>query len=288
MKKISVVVPVYNVEKYLETCLNSIINQSYKNLEIIVVNDGSTDNSLEICKKYQKLDNRIILIDQKNKGLSAARNVGILKATGDYIHFIDSDDFITLNYYEKMLEALSDTDADIVVGGFYYEKYKESSIKYDSVYCYTGMEDKFIKSQLYFKRFVWRYLIKRSLLKDNNILFTEGRYFEDWDFTIHVTILANKIITAPGTEYFYRKNQDGIMLSRDSLKSKKRKEDKKYMKKLMKGLLEKYSISLPEKVLLSKFRYYFLFIPFLTKCIYFGRLTRIKYYLFGIRLFTRR
>ncbi len=286
MKKISVVIPVYNVEKYLETCLNSVINQTYKNLEIIVVNDGSKDSSLEICKKYEKLDNRIILIDQKNRGLSGARNVGIKKATGDYIHFLDSDDYITLNYYEKMIEALSDTDADIVVGGFYYEKYAaKNSVRYDYPYCYTSMEDKFIKTQLYFKRFAWRYLVKRTLLVDNNILFTEGRYFEDWNFTVHITILANKIITAPATEYFYRKNQDGIMLGRNKLKAQKRKEDSKYMENLTNELLNKYNIHFAKDVLLYKFRYYFLFIPVLTKCVYLGK---VKYYLLGIRLFTRR
>ena len=287
MKKISVIVPVYNVEKYLETCLNSIINQSYKNLEIIVVNDGSTDSSLEICKKYQKLDNRIILIDQKNKGLSGARNVGILKATGEYIHFIDSDDYIALNYYEKMLEALADTDADIVVGGFYYEKYAvRDSVRYNFPYCYTNMDDKFIKTELYLKMFAWRYLVKKTLLTDNNILFTEGRYFEDWDFTTHITILANKIITAPDTEYFYRANQNGILLGRNRAKRKKRKIDSRYMKKLKENLLKKYNISLSKKTsFLYKFRYYFLFIPVFSKYVYVGK---IKYYLFGIRLFTRR
>ena len=286
MKKISVIIPVYNVEKYLETCLNSVINQTYKNLEIIIINDGSTDNSLSICKKYEKLDKRIILIDQDNKGLSGARNVGIKKATGDYIHFLDSDDYINLNYYEKMIEALDNTDADMVVGGFYYEKYAaKNSVRYDYPYCYTSMEDKFIKTQLYFKRFAWRYLVKRTLLVDNNILFTEGRYFEDWDFTTYITILANKIITAPRTEYFYRKNQDGIMLGRNKLKAQKRKEDAKYMQKLTDKLLEKYDISLPDNVLLYQFRYYFLFIPVLTKCVYLGK---VKYYLLGIRLFTRR
>ena len=107
---ISVVVPVYNVEKYIDRCLNSIINQTYRKLEIIIVNDGSTDNSRKIIDKFSKMDSRIIVIDKNNGGLSEARNVGINAATGDYITFIDSDDFVSYDYIEylySLIEKLS-------------------------------------------------------------------------------------------------------------------------------------------------------------------------------------
>ena len=104
--KISIVIPVYNVEKYVSKCLQSVVNQTYRNLEIIIVNDGSTDNSVEIVKKYKKIDQRIKLINKENGGLSSARNAGISLVTGQYVTFIASDDWISSNYTDEMvLEA---------------------------------------------------------------------------------------------------------------------------------------------------------------------------------------
>ena len=101
---ISVIVPVYNVEKYLEECLDSIQDQTYSDIEVILVNDGSTDSSKEICKKYCKQDSRFLLINQENQGLSAARNKGVEISTGEYIVFVDSDDIIKTNYLEKLMQ----------------------------------------------------------------------------------------------------------------------------------------------------------------------------------------
>ena len=110
---ISVIIPVYNVEKYLEKCLNSVLSNTYKNLQIIVVNDGSTDNSGSICDVYAEKDNRITVIHQENKGLSSARNAGLAAATGKYIGFVDSDDMISPVMYEELLWAITNTAADI-------------------------------------------------------------------------------------------------------------------------------------------------------------------------------
>ncbi|MFQ6739306.1 MAG: glycosyltransferase family 2 protein, partial [Alphaproteobacteria bacterium] len=117
MDKVSVIIPVYNTEKFLPQCLNSIIYQTYKNLEIIIVNDGSTDNSDEICQTFAKHDKRIKIIYQTNSGVSAARNKGLLNATGDYVHFIDSDDYINLDYYEKIISGNKNINADIIATG---------------------------------------------------------------------------------------------------------------------------------------------------------------------------
>lgn len=116
MKKellVSVIVPIYNNEKYLDKCIISIMEQTYQNLEIILINDGSTDNSINICRKYQEKDSRIIYIEQKNSGVSKARNLGLDKARGTYIAFVDSDDFVEKNYIEKMLNAVIENNADI-------------------------------------------------------------------------------------------------------------------------------------------------------------------------------
>ena len=127
--KISVIVPVYNVENYLSQCLKSIINQTYKNLEIICVNDGSTDKSLMILKEYEKKDKRIKVINQNNKGLAATKNVGMKIATGDYITFVDSDDYIDLNVYEKCIESIIKYNKpDIVVYQIHFEYLKNKEL----------------------------------------------------------------------------------------------------------------------------------------------------------------
>lgn len=114
MELISVIVPVYNVEPYIAECIESIQNQSYQHLEIILVNDGSTDDSGDICDQYAAYDNRIKVIHQENAGLSAARNAGIEVSTGDYIAFVDSDDYIGITVYEDMLKLMKDHNLDII------------------------------------------------------------------------------------------------------------------------------------------------------------------------------
>ena len=118
-EKISVIVPVYNVEQYLERCVDSIINQTYKNLEIILVNDGSTDNSGQLCDKLAKKDNRIRVIHKENGGLSDARNVGIDEAKSDLIGFIDSDDYIDEDMYELLINNMKNANADLSMCGHY-------------------------------------------------------------------------------------------------------------------------------------------------------------------------
>lgn len=118
MEKISIIVPIYNSEKYLERCLNSIINQTYRNIEIILINDGSKDRSLEICQKYKKIDNRIQIINKKNSGVSDSRNVGLENSSGEYIQYVDSDDYLNLNACEVLLENIKKSNASLVICGF--------------------------------------------------------------------------------------------------------------------------------------------------------------------------
>ena len=116
--KVSIIIPVYNNEKYLEVCIESACNQSYSNLEIILVNDGSTDNSLNICKNYAEKDIRIKIIEKNNSGVSSARNVGLKKSTGEYILFLDSDDYIDTNMIKDMVYKIKKYDTDLVICGF--------------------------------------------------------------------------------------------------------------------------------------------------------------------------
>ena len=122
MVKVSVIVPAYNVEGYINDCLESLVNQTLKEIEIIVVNDGSTDRTSEIISKFSAKDSRMKIINQENQGLSAARNNGMQQATGEYIGFVDSDDYIDLDFYEKLYEAAKTNDADISVASILKHK----------------------------------------------------------------------------------------------------------------------------------------------------------------------
>ena len=115
--KVTIVIPVYNTENYLDKCLSSVVNQTFSDIKVIIVNDGSTDNSLEICKKYAVNDKRITLIDKVNEGVSIARNIGINLAEGEWIYFLDSDDFLDLNTLENLVIEAHSSDADIIQFG---------------------------------------------------------------------------------------------------------------------------------------------------------------------------
>ncbi|MDR1049165.1 MAG: glycosyltransferase, partial [Synergistaceae bacterium] len=150
VNKLSVVIPVYNTEKYLSKCLEHIIHQTYTNLEVIVIDDGSSDNSASIADEYEKRDQRIKVIRQPNSGPSAARNRGLEAATGDYVHFMDSDDFVELDYYEKMLAVAVHTQADIVCGEVVQPG--TSLPRFSCTEILTSLEDKILKIQA--QRFV--------------------------------------------------------------------------------------------------------------------------------------
>lgn len=127
--KISIIIPVYKVEPYLRQCLDSVVNQTYKNLEIILVDDGSPDNCGAICDEYAKKDERIRVIHKRNEGLPAARNEGIRAATGEWLAFVDSDDWCELDYYEKLIDAVKGHEADIFWAGGGLREYEHTCKK---------------------------------------------------------------------------------------------------------------------------------------------------------------
>ena len=195
MEKISVIVPVYNVEGYLSNCLDSIICQSYKHLEIICVNDGSTDNSPGILEEYARKDNRIIIITQKNAGLSAARNTGISAATGNYVGFVDSDDWIDQDTYQSAFEEFRKDDSiDIVCWGANviaedgYTVNVEPSRKYHKI-CLTGKHKIDRENVLKTQVTTWNKLYKSSIIKQNNLTFPDGLLYEDnvffWKYIVN-------------------------------------------------------------------------------------------------------
>ena len=209
---ISVIIPVYKVEKYLEQCLVSVIFNSYKNLEIIIVDDGSPDNSAAIYNKYVELDERIIIITQENRGLSAARNTGIKAATGEYIHFMDSDDYIDLKFYEELISDALQYDADIVAGGVKMTN-TVVTIKYDTRIICVDLFTKIQKLQCAKYGYVWRYLFRRNFLIENEFQFAVGKYFEDLPFTLPAVKAANRVVINPNTFYHYIRRPGTITTS---------------------------------------------------------------------------
>lgn len=206
---VSVVIPVYNVEKYVERCLKSIINQTYKNLEIIIVNDGSTDNSGKICEKYL-YDKRIKIINKDNGGLSDARNCGIKASNGKYITFIDSDDYVSLNYIKYLIETLLDNNLDIVECNFVrtnendyqFEDYKYEVRIYDNLY--------YLENEIGFS-IAWNKIYKKSIFRENNIEYPLGKLNEDEGTTYKLVYHSKKIGFINIDLYAYYNNAFSIM-----------------------------------------------------------------------------
>lgn len=216
--KISIIIPAYNVEKYIGECLLSIIKQTFKELEIIIINDGSTDRTEEIIKLFMK-DKRIKLISQENQGLSNARNKGISIAKGEYIGFIDSDDWIDKNYYEELLKTISKYKADYAIASVLKHKkfYKKYNVLHKKENIAISLKDKIKISEDRTHRLfnVWNKLYKKDFLLSNNITFPEGRIFEDTTFNIKAIFYAKKIVTVPKVKYHYRQRTNSIINSKD-------------------------------------------------------------------------
>lgn len=219
MKKISVVIPVYNVEKYLSECLDSVINQTYKDLQIILVDDGSTDFSGKICDVYAEKDNRITVVHQKNAGAGAAKNTGLELIDGDYFSIIDSDDYIELDMYEKMVNSLEKYNADIVQCLFrnvYVNDSFDRKYKIKSNYPKVLTSKRFLKEYLYDWKYAifWNKLFKSSLLKE--IRFPVGRKIDDEFFTYKLVCNAKKVVNIDNMLYNYRMRKTSVMNENNS------------------------------------------------------------------------
>lgn len=214
MKKVSIIVPIYNVEFYLRKCLDSIINQSYSNLEIILIDDGSTDRSGEICDEYSKLDNRIIVIHNNNKGVSYSRNYGIRLSTGKYILFIDSDDTVDKNYVYYLLMENKDDKYDIVYCGIRdIFEYKKKCIIKDRLIKENRLSGE-LKKDYYFLIELLRVsvvkLYNADIIKKYEILFSENiSSGEDqiFNFKYYKHVKKYKLINLPLYNYYHRENK---------------------------------------------------------------------------------
>ena len=214
---ISIVVPVYNVEKYIHECLESILYQSYKNIEVIIVNDGTLDNSIAKIEDLLK-DKRTRLISQVNQGLSAARNTGIKAALGEYISFIDSDDKVKSSFIETLYDKANETNADIVRGSFrnFDGNIPEGWITDFNISPSRGTEALryFLNNNVSFV--VWSSLYRTTFLRENRLEFTEGILLEDGDFTTRSYINASVVATSDAPNYYYRVRPGSILTSNNA------------------------------------------------------------------------
>lgn len=188
MPKVSVIVPVYNVEKYIRNCLDSLINQTLLDIEIVIVNDGSPDNSEDIIEHYlKKYSNKMKYVKKENGGLSSARNYGIPYATGEYVAFLDSDDYVELNMYETMYNKAVEGNYDMVECNFIWEYPKRKKV--DIGEKYNGTKEALEKARVV----AWNKLYKREILVNSNIIFPKGLRYEDVEFFYKILPNLNKI-----------------------------------------------------------------------------------------------
>ncbi len=204
-KKISIIVPVYNLELYVERCLNSLVNQTLKEIEIIVINDGSTDKSKEIIEKISnQYPNIIKLFDVPNMGAAKARNFGLSKATGEYIGFVDGDDYVSKDMYEKLYNKAIEENADIVTTAYYKEKEEkceEKGTKQSECFGYSLHEQPNILIESF--PYIWNKIFKRDLIIKNELEFEDLKIYEDLVFTYKLFLTANKISKVYEPLYFY-------------------------------------------------------------------------------------
>lgn len=237
MIKVSVIIPVYNAEKYLKECLDSVINQTLKEIEIICINDCSTDSSLKILEEYAKKDNRIKIFntEKSSGGPATGRNIGIEKSIGEYIGFIDNDDYIDKRFYEELYKTAKKYDADIVNNLNIIDYYENG--KYEKNWCHINNYTKkqkleyeiilnkkdFMKhGKFFFTYYVWNKLYKRSFIIDNNIKFIvfpnigdDGS--DDWTFNIELIINNPIAVCNNKIQYYYRKRETSLYSTHKSI-----------------------------------------------------------------------
>lgn len=219
---ISIIVPVYNSEKYLDKCLECLVGQTYSNLEIILVDDGSTDSSLVICKKFQKSDSRIKIIEKKNEGAGAARNAGLSHASGELIMFIDSDDWIELEMLEHLHGLMMEHRADLAVCNYFIENPDGSNrVCYSMQLDQSPFETEKVQKCIYLLdsqgklAYLWNRMYRRSIIQENNLkfdnFFTTG---QDLDFNLKYLYHVRKCVISDEPYYHYIKHGTGSLCAR--------------------------------------------------------------------------
>ncbi len=218
MEKVTIIIPIYNVEKYLREAIESAINQTYKNLEIILVDDGSTDNSGRICDEYISVDERIKVIHKKNGGLSDARNAGLDNCTGEYIMFLDSDDFLEPDAVENMHKEIVEKDADYVIGNYINateegEKWEKPVFDLEKYKPFKLSIHDYMNSFFIMNSSVCNKIFKKEFIDELNLRFVVGLPAEDAIFTTYCFIKSEKVYYIPNLVFNYRQRKGGSISS---------------------------------------------------------------------------
>lgn len=215
-KKVSIIMPAYNAEKYISKCIESIINQSIKEWELIIIDDGSTDSTGQICEGYKKNDTRIQVFHQKNSGVSIARNKGIENAGGTYIAFVDSDDILTPDSLKNRIQLIK--DSDMAIAAYEIIDQHEKNIKRMpecKKYFWNrnqGLHNVIIGEEIGYQGYLWNKLFVRKIIMDNELKFLPGiAYNEDRLFIVEYLLCSKKIHLNDEIVYVYRQNEDGAM-----------------------------------------------------------------------------
>lgn len=250
MTKLSIIVPVYNVEKYLPKCLESLIKQTLKDIEIICVNDGSTDNSLAILKEFASKDSRIRIIDNQHQGVAKTRNTGIEQSTGEYIGFVDSDDYIDIDFFEKLYNSATKSNSDIAIASILKHKnfFNIYNAKYTKEEIAITIQDKIklCEDKKHFFFYAWNKIYHSGFIKENNIKFSEGQIYEDVMFAIKALYYSNKIISVYGTKYHYIEHENSLTKYKDKTGEKEQDLVKAYSE--LQEFCNSKNIEIPERL----------------------------------------
>lgn len=238
------------MEKYLPKCLESLIKQTLKDIEIICVNDGSMDNSLAILKEFASKDSRIRIIDNQHQGVAKTRNTGIEESTGEYIGFVDSDDYIDIDFFEKLYNSATKSNSDIAIASILKHKnfFNIYNAKYTKEEIAITIQDKIklCEDKKHFFFYAWNKIYHSGFIKENNIKFSEGQIYEDVMFAIKALYYSNKIISVYGTKYHYIEHENSLTKYKDKTGEKEHDLIKAYSE--LQEFCNSKNIEIPERL----------------------------------------
>lgn len=238
------------MEKYLPKCLESLIKQTLKDIEIICVNDGSMDNSLAILKEFASRDSRIRIIDNQHQGVAKTRNTGIEQSTGEYIGFVDSDDYIDIDFFEKLYNSATKSNSDIAIASILKHKnfFNIYNAKYTKEEIAITIQDKIklCEDKKHFFFYAWNKIYHSGFIKENNIKFSEGQIYEDVMFAIKALYYSNKIISVYGTKYHYIEHENSLTKYKDKTGEKEHDLVKAYSE--LQEFCNSKNIEIPERL----------------------------------------
>lgn len=238
------------MEKYLPKCLESLIKQTLKDIEIICVNDGSMDNSLAILKEFASRDSRIRIIDNQHQGVAKTRNTGIEQSTGEYIGFVDSDDYIDIDFFEKLYNSATKSNSDIAIASILKHKnfFNIYNAKYTKEEIAITIQDKIklCEDKKHFFFYAWNKIYHSGFIKENNIKFSEGQIYEDVMFAIKALYYSNKIISVYGTKYHYIEHENSLTKYKDKTGEKEHDLIKAYSE--LQEFCNSKNIEIPERL----------------------------------------